>query len=64
MIVMSYGRLFLILVSMKNLAVCRVYIYYQMAYLLLEECLPRDYGDMQLKLLMNNSLLDSFCLYF
>ena len=64
MIMMSYGRLFLILVSMKKLAVCKMYIYYQIVYLILEECLPRDFGEMQLKVLMNQTVLDFSLLYF
>ena len=61
---MSYGRLVLILISMKNLSTCKIYIYYQILYLLLEECLPRDYGTMQLKLLLSQSVLDFSLLYF
>ena len=64
MIVMSYARLLLILLSMKKLAICKVYIYYQIVYLMLEQCLPRDYGDMQLKVLMNQTVLDFSLLYF
>ena len=47
MIVMTFGRLILVFASIKNLAICKVYIYYQIVYLLLEEFLPRDYGDVQ-----------------
>ena len=64
MIVMSYARLLLVLLSMKKLAICKVYIYYQIVYLMLEQCLPRDYGDMQLKVLMNQTVLDFSLLYF
>lgn len=46
MIVMTFGRLILIFISLKNLNVCKLYIYYQVVYLLLESLLPRDYGDM------------------
>lgn len=41
-----------------------MFIYYQVVYILLEELLPRDYGDMQLKLLMANNIMNFSLLYF
>ena len=43
---MSLGRIVLLLVSAKKLEVCQYYIYYQVVYVMIEECLPRNYGDM------------------
>ena len=60
---MSIGRVILLLISFKKLSICKFYIYYQVVYILLELCLPRDYGDMQLKLLMDNNVM-SFCLLY
>ena len=60
---MSIGRVILLLISFKKLSICKFYIYYQVVYILLELCLPRNYGDMQLKLLMDNNVM-SFCLLY
>ena len=64
MIILTFGRLIFIFISIKKLAICKTYIYYQVIYILLEEFLPRDYGDMQLKLLMANNIMNFSLLYF
>ena len=46
MICMTLGRILLILVSYKYENICRIYFYYQVVYLTLEWCLPRNYGNM------------------
>ena len=46
MIILTFGRLICIFISIKKLAICKTYIYYQAIYIILEEFLPRDYGDM------------------
>ena len=63
MIAMTVGRLVLMLISYKNLKVCQSYIYYQAAYMILEMCLPRNYGDMQLNMLMVNNVFNFLLLY-
>ena len=64
MIILTFGRLICIFISIKKLAICKIYIYYQAIYILLEEFLPRDYGDMQHKLLMANNIMNFGLLYF
>ena len=64
MIILTFGRLILIFISIKKLSICKMFIYYQVIYILLEELLPRDYGDMQLKLLMANNIMNFALLYF
>ena len=63
MIVMTFGRLVLIAISFKQIKVCKVYIYYQIIYSLLEECMPRDYGTMQVNIFMTNNVMN-FCLLY
>jgi len=58
---MTLGRGLLMAVSYKNIRICRMYIYYQVIYQSLEWCLPRDYGDMQMQILIADNILN-FCL--
>ena len=64
LIFMTLGRAVLLLISFKRLSICKVYIYYQVVYVLLELFLPRDHGDMQLKVMMDNNLMSFLLLYF
>jgi len=58
---MTLGRGLLMAVSYKNIRICRMYIYYQVIFQSLEWCLPRDYGDMQMQILIADNILN-FCL--
>ena len=60
---MTIGRLFLMLISLKNLAICKTYIYYQAVFMIVEMFLPRNYGDMQLKLLMIDNAMNFVLLF-
>ena len=64
LIVLGVGRLFLMLISIKKLEVCKVYFYYMMVYKMIECILPRDYGSVQAKLYMAYDLIDFCMLYF
>lgn len=64
MIIMTFGRLILMAISMKKLSICKTYIYYQVLYGILEDCLPRDFGDMQSKLSNTNNIMNFCLLYF
>ena len=61
---MTVGRLALMLISLKNLAVCKTYIYYQAIFMVVEMFMPRSYGDMQLKLLMIDNVMNFLLLFF
>ena len=63
-IFMTIGRAILLLISFKKISICKVYIYYQVIYILLELCLPRNHGDMQLKLMLDNNVMSFLLLYF
>ena len=63
LISMTIGRLLLMLISLKNLAICKTYIYYQAVFMIVEMFLPRNYGDMQLKLLMIDNAMNFVLLF-
>ena len=63
MLTMTFGRLALMVISFKKQQVCKIYIYYQILYSLLEECMPRDYGTMQVNIFMTNNVMN-FCLLY
>ena len=63
LITMTIGRLLLLLISLKNIQVCRTYLYYQVVFMVVEMLLPVDNGDFQLnRLMMNNAF--NFLLLF
>ena len=64
LITMSMGRILLMVVSYKNIKICRVYIYYQILYLSLEWLLPRDYGEMQTNVMLSGNVMNFICLYY
>ena len=64
MIIMTFGRVILMAISFKYLSICKMYIYYQVLYGVLEDCLPRDFGDMQSKLSNTNNVMNFCLLYF
>ena len=63
MIAITFGRLILMVISYKNQAVCKSYIYYQAVFMILEMCLPRNLGDMQLNMLMVRNIFNFLLLY-
>ena len=64
MIAMTFFRVILMGLSYRFPAVCRIYVYYQIVYLSVEWCLPRDYGDMQTSVLYSENVLNFVLLYF
>ena len=42
---MTMGRIILLLISCKKPSICKIYLYYQVLFIVVELCLPRDYGD-------------------
>ena len=58
LITMTFGRLLLLLISVKNPEICRVYLYYQAIYKAVEMLLPRDYGTVQANLILMVNLFD------
>ena len=44
-ICMTFGRLILMLISLKHLSVCKVYLYYELVNMLVLMCLPQDYSQ-------------------
>ena len=63
MILMSFARLPLILISLKYRGICRFYFYYQVVFLSLEWCLPRNYGEVATNILFSDNVLN-FCLLY
>ena len=64
LIVMTFGRIILMGLSYKYPRICRSYIYYQVIYLSLEWCLPRDYGDMEFNVLSSDNVMNFALLYY
>ena len=60
---MTFFRLVLMLISYKSPAICKSYLYYQAIYTILEMGLPRNYGDMQMNMIMVNNVFNFLLLY-
>ena len=61
---MTVGRAILMLISFKYQSVCKLYLYYDVIYSLVEMLLPRDYGDIQYELLIRRNIMTFILLYF
>jgi len=51
-ILLTFGRIPLMLISARKLTICKTYIYYEVVCNLVEECMPRDCGEYGQELLM------------
>ena len=62
--IINVARVFLVVISLKQPKVTRSYIYIQSLYILCEQLIPRDYGQMHTQLMLSNDIVDFSMLYF
>jgi len=63
-ILLTLGRLPLILIACYKIKLCKFFIYYQMLFSLVEVCLPRDEGTVYQQLLMWVGVINFYLHYF